>query len=104
MTGPTPDQMCVTTDTLRAEASVWDAQAGAMASIPTRLGPLSLTRVEAGIFQVVFGAYGEVLQQVLGRTSEGAQRMREVSATLHQVADAYDREEATVVQMMTHIY
>lgn len=101
---PTPDQVRADTNALRAEAGVWDAQAAAMAGIPPKLEALSLTRLQAGIFQVVVDAYGQVHQQVLGRTSEGQQRMREVSATLRQVADTYDREEAAHLHALKGIY
>lgn len=101
---PTPDQIHVATDALRTEAGVWDIQAAALAGIQPKVEALSLTRVQAGIFQVVFNAYGEVLRQVTGRTSEGTQRMWEVAATLRQVAGTYDREEATHVHAFKRIY
>jgi hypothetical protein len=101
---PNAGQVHVATDALRGEAGIWDAQATTMAGLQPKLAGLSLTRVQAGIFQVVFDAYAQLLQHVTDRTSEGAQSMRDVGTTLHQVADTYDREEATHVHAFKHLY
>lgn len=65
---------------------------------------LRLSRVEAGPFQVIFDAYGQVLDQVSARSSEAATAMAEFANTLRSVANTYDEEEAAGVHRMSNIY
>lgn len=104
MAVPTPDQIRVATDALRGEAGVWDTQSAAMADIRPKLDAVSLTRIQAGVFQVLFDAYTEVATKVRAATTEGALNMREVGTTLRQVADTYDREEAAHLHALKSIY
>lgn len=104
MPPPTQEQIRVATEALRTEAGVWDAQAAQM----NRIGPvaqgLRLNRIEAGLFQVIFDTYGQVIEQVIARAEEGGQRMTETADTLRSVADTYVREEADNTHMLNNIY
>jgi len=83
----------VATDALRTEAGVWDQQSGQMDAIATKVDGLRFNRLEAGVFQLVVGPYGELVDQVYGRTHEAGQRMKEIADTLRQVAKTYETEE-----------
>lgn len=91
---PTADQIRVAIEALRTEASVWDAQAAQTNRIGPMAEALRLNRIEAGLFQVIFDTYGQVIEQVIARANESGQRMTEIANTLRSVADTYDREEA----------
>jgi len=104
MAPPSKDQVRVATDALRAEAAVWDRQSSAMGKIVSQANGLRLERVEAGIFQVIFGTYSSVIDQVTARSKEGQQRMTDVANTLHEVADTCDEEEAENLHLLKNLY
>lgn len=104
MAPPTSEQITVATRALRTEAGVWDEESAEMAGIGPKGEGLRLNRVEAGLFQVVFDAYGQVIDQVIARSNEGAERMSEIATTLRSVADTYDREEAANTHQLKNIY
>jgi hypothetical protein len=101
---PTREQLQVATDALRTEAGVWDAQSAKMGEIVTKSADLRLSRIEAGIFQIIVGPYDAATDQVTNRCREGQQRMTEVATTLRQVADTYDAEEARNEHRLRNLY
>lgn len=104
MAPPTAEQIRVATEALRTEAGVWDGQAAQMNQIGPKAEGLRLNRIEAGLFQVIFDTYANVIEQVIARSNEGGQRMTEIAGTLRQIADVYDREEADNTHMLNSVY
>ncbi|GAA2832489.1 type VII secretion target [Crossiella cryophila] len=104
MAPPTADQVRAATAALRDEADVWDRQAGEMGEVVTLAEAMRLNRVQAGLFQLVFDTYTEVVNQVVDRSGEGVRRMGEVANTLRQVADTYEREEAANLHRIKGLY
>ncbi|MGQ0839137.1 hypothetical protein [Actinokineospora sp.] len=104
MSTPTADQIKVAIEALRADAKYWDTESTAMGTIGPKAEGLRLTRIEAGLFQVIFDAYADVLDQVIARSNEGRDRMTEVGTTLRTVADTYEQEEAANVHKLENIY
>jgi hypothetical protein len=101
---PTPGQVHVATDALRGDAAVWAEQAGAMGAAAAEAGDLAMTRLEAGVFQVLVDAYAEVQAHVTARSAEAHTVMTEVAGTLRAVADTYDREEARHEHALRNLY
>lgn len=92
-----PDQLRYATDELRGEAKIWDDQGVAMGQIAAAAEGLDLTRLEAGIFQLIVSPYNSVVQQVTARCREGQQAMSDIAETLVLVArdvEATDAEGA----------
>lgn len=104
MAPPTAQQIKTATDALRNEAGVWDKESGEMGKIGPKAEGLRLDRVEAGLFQVIFDAYKQVLDQVIARSNEGKTQMTDIGKTLRSVADTYDQEEAANVHKLKNIY
>lgn len=104
MAPPTQDQIDVATETLRGEARIWDAQSAELGKILPKAQELRFNRVEAGLFQIIFDTYGQVIDQVTGRVTEGQQRTAEVGNTLRSVADTYDQEEARNEHALRNVY
>jgi hypothetical protein len=104
MAPPTPDQVTVAIEALRTEAGVWDTQAESMANIKSKTEGLRLSRVEAGLFQVIFDTYEQVIDQVTARAGEGNKEMLDIGTTLRAVADTYEQEEADKVHKLRNIY
>jgi hypothetical protein len=104
MAPPTAEQVKVATDALRKEAGVWDTESGEMGKIGPKAEGLRLTRIEAGLFQVIFDTYGTVIDQVIARAGEGTKQMTDVGKTLRSVADIYDQEETAKVHKLKNLY
>jgi hypothetical protein len=88
-----PTGVKVATDTLRSEAGVWDRQSTQMGTVATTVDGLRFNRIQAGVFQLVVGSYGELVEQVHRHCLEAVPRMKEIADTLSQVANTYDAEE-----------
>ena len=104
MAPPTSDQITVATTALRTEAGTWDELSTEIGKIPTKAEELRLTRIEAGLFQVIFDAYDDVVDQVIARTNEGKKQMTDIGSTLRSVADTYDSEEAAGEHRLRNLY
>lgn len=104
MTHSGNDHIDVITDALRKEAGIWDGEAAEMGRIGPKAEELRLDRVEAGLFQVIFDVYGEVIDQVIARADEGRQRMTEIGSTLRTVADTYDRVDTDNAQNLQNVH
>ncbi|MCE7001634.1 hypothetical protein LWC34_02080 [Kibdelosporangium philippinense] len=104
MAPPTADQVKVAIEALRQEAGVWDQEADTTGNIATAAEELRLNRIEAGLFQVIFDTYSQVIDQVIARANEGKTQMTEVADTLRSVADTYEQEEAANVHKLKNIY
>jgi hypothetical protein len=91
MPDPTSESVTVKTDTLRAEAKVWDDQSGQLHTISQKATELSISRLRAGVFQVIVSAYSDVVKDVATRGKEGHDRMVDIATVLRRVAADYDR-------------
>jgi hypothetical protein len=101
---PSTENIKVATNSLRQEAGTWDSESAAMGSIPPKAENLRLTRIEAGLFQVIFDAYGQLIDQVIARSTEGTQQMTDIGKTLRSVANIYDEEEAAHEHRIKNLY
>ncbi|MFF3518303.1 type VII secretion target [Streptomyces sp. NPDC002573] len=94
----------VVTDALRTDARMWDRESERMGNIHQAAEGLRLSRIQAGIFQLLFAAYEEAIDQISARCAEGKQRMDEVATALIKNANAYDSREADVKQSIDGAY
>lgn len=101
---PTKEQLTVATNALRTDASVWDAQSTAIGDVVPKVQDLRLSRIEAGVFQVMVRPYDDVAEELTNRCGEGKARMIEIADTLHTVADTYDAEEAKNMHALRNLY
>lgn len=101
---PTAQEIKTATSALRTEAGVWDGQSAELAKIGPAVEALRMTRIEAGLFQVIVDAYEEVCTQVIGRANEGTTATAAIADTLVAVADTYDQEESENVHRLKNIY
>ena len=104
MSAPTPHDIRVATEALRADATRWTEQAGGIAVAADRAADLATTRLEAGVFQLLVDAYEEVRTHVTDRCTEGRTAMAQVAETLRAVADTYESEEARREHALRHLY
>lgn len=99
----TPD-IDVVTKKLRDEARMWDEQAKTLDGAYHAVEGMSLTRIEAGLFQIIFTAYQEAITHIAGRTREGKKCMEDIADALRENAKAYDRGEEEVTETVTGAY
>lgn len=104
MPPPGREEVAVDTAALRAEGNVWLEQSDRLEAITHKADGLRMTRLEAGVFQVLVSAYDDAVDQVTARCREGRARMSEVGETLRQVADVYDDEDRKVEHRFRDIY
>jgi uncharacterized protein YukE len=103
-TTPSKAEIHVATDTLRAEAGKWQQESQRLGNITQQVQAQDVTRLEAGIFQVVVDGYQQVVHAVATRCQEGQQRTAEIADTLRKAADTYDTEEAKNDHMIRNLY
>jgi len=101
---PTAQQIKVATDALRAEAGVWDTQSGQLGTIRSKVGELTFSRLEAGIFQVLVSVNDELVGHVTARCGEGSTQLAAIASTLRCVADTYDAEERANEHSFRNLY
>lgn len=94
----------VVTGRLRAEAHMWEKQAQSLSSVHHTVEGLRLTRIEAGLFQVIFNAYKGAINEVSQRTREGQARMDDIAEALRKNARAYDEGEDEVTHSIDGAY
>jgi hypothetical protein len=94
MGNPTAAEVKVATGALTTEAQKWDDNAPALTTINVTMAGMSLTRLEAGLFQIVYDAYEEVRAGLQDRAGEGASEFYEIGKTLRQVAKTYQDQDA----------
>lgn len=104
MTTPLGPQITVAVNALRAEARIWDDESDALAQLGSKAAGLRLTRIEAGLFQLVVDAYEQVIDQVTARSAEGRERLAQVGVTLRSIADTYEQEEAANEHRLRHLF
>jgi hypothetical protein len=104
MTAPTPDQIVAATGALRTEADLWAAQSNQLRETARRAEAVRLSRLEAGIYQIMVGPYNEVVDMVVARCLEGRQQMAQIAATLKRIADTYDDEERQGQHRLFNLY
>lgn len=92
------------TDALRVDARMWDRQSAEMGRIRNAAEGLRVTRLEAGVFQVVFSAYEDAVSQISDRCAEGRDRMDEIASALIKSANAYDNREADTTKSIEGTY
>ena len=93
MGDPTAAEVKVATGALEREAQKWDDNAPALTNINVTMAGMSLTRLEAGLFQIVYDAYEKVRAGLQDRAREGASEFAEVGRTLRQVGKTYQDED-----------
>ena len=101
---PSPEQVSVATNALRAEAGEWLAQSAALGTESAKVAEMEFGRLEAGLFQLIVGPYNDVIDAVAARCREGATAMTEIAATLRSVADTYDAEDKASEHRIRNIY
>lgn len=95
MTVPTPAEVAVATDALRSAAQFWDGQSAAMRLLAQRVSAREMTRLSSGPFQLIVGAYDDVVGVLARRCTDAGGAMVRIGETLRTVAAVYDAEDAS---------
>ncbi len=93
MANPTAAEVKVATGALETEAQKWDDNGPALTDINFQMAGMSLTRLEAGLFQIVYDAYEKVRAGLQDRAREGATEFYAIGKTLRQVGKTYQEED-----------
>jgi uncharacterized protein YukE len=101
---PSKEDIRVATEALRTEARTWDHQSDQLHAIARQADGLRLSRLEAGLFQVIVSTYDTLAEEITTRCRQGNQRMAELASALRHVADTYDEEERRGVHAFRDLY
>jgi hypothetical protein len=104
MPPPSKQDVQVATESLRAEATIWLHESDQLEAIAGKAEGLRMSRLEAGVFQLMVSTYDAAVDQVTARCREGRQRTTDIATTLRQVADTYDDEERRNVHRFDNLY
>lgn len=104
MTRPTPDEVHVACEALRAEGQSWQDHSGKLRVLSDKAAELEFGRVEAGLFQAMVGPYNDVIHAVMARCTEGSAATAGISGTLRQVADTYEAEDRAGAHQIKDVY
>ncbi|MFE4327993.1 hypothetical protein ACFRQM_00715 [Streptomyces sp. NPDC056831] len=94
----------IITDGLRTDAAMWDEQSAAIGGVAHKVESMRMTRIEAGLFQIIFTAYDSAIDQISARCTEGSSRMSEVADALIKNAKAYDNHEISTEKSVEDAY
>ncbi|MBC2875977.1 MULTISPECIES: hypothetical protein [Streptomyces] len=94
----------VITDGIRTDAGMWDKQSATLGGIHNTVEGLRMTRLEAGLFQILVSAYMDAVDQISSRTSEGRDRTKAVADALAVNARAYDDHEVDTTKSVEKAY
>ncbi len=100
---PTNEEMRIASGALKKEATKWDNEAPTLSSISATLAALGVTRVEAGLFQIMFGPYEQCRNTVEDRAKEGATEFATMADTLTSLSKTYhdlDAERADSIAQL----
>ncbi|MEU3222059.1 hypothetical protein ABZ695_02730 [Streptomyces sp. NPDC006976] len=92
------------TDALRAEAKMWDEQSDSMGQVAGAVQGMRMTRLEAGLFQMIVSSYSEAIDQISTRCLEGQVCMADVADALIKNANAYDNQEVDTTKSVEDAY
>lgn len=91
---PTDEEMRIASGALEKEATKWDAEAPRLTSVATTLSGMEMSRVEAGLFQIMFNAFETCRSTVEDRAREGAKEFTTMADTLVELSKAYRDTDA----------
>jgi hypothetical protein len=102
---PTPEQITVSLDALRADADQWTAAAGTMAAAAAAADG---QKVDASAFsfagQAAAAAYEDLRLKLAGLLHQGGVRFDSIAGALRASADAYEADEASGAHRLQNIY
>jgi len=105
MTQPTPAQIAVATDTLRAEAEVWRSLQDSLAEFARDSPRLQIIEyVDTTLFDEVLGAYNRATNLLITRCLDGSAVAEHIAEVLRAVADTYAEEEAANLHAQLTLY
>ncbi|MEO5853574.1 MAG: hypothetical protein ABIQ15_13780 [Nocardioides sp.] len=98
--GMSKEELRVAGNALNKESRLWSEEAPQLDWIETTLASMSLSRTEAGIFQIMYTAYEDCRSVVEGRAREGAAEFRLMGEVLLDISKAYqDADEAAADEL-----
>ncbi|MFJ1549104.1 hypothetical protein [Streptomyces sp. NPDC088246] len=94
----------VITDAIRADVVMWDEQAIAIGEVGAAIKGMQPTRLEFGLFQLIFGDYSDVIDHLSSRCAEGNAEMSKIADELLRNAKAYDDHEVETEKSVENAY
>ncbi|WP_063125933.1 type VII secretion target [Nocardia fusca] len=102
----TPSQQAITVaiGAVRGAATSWDEAAAALEEARLATEKTKFEQLEAGVFILAYEKYKGVPDFFADRMKEGIAVFNEIAATLRQVADTYEAEDAQNAHALNNLY
>lgn len=97
------EEVEVVVEALRSEAITWDENSGVVGQISSDVESLRMSRLQAGIFQIMVTAYNDAVDVVQSRCSEGTTNLADIATALRANADAYENQELEVTDSFSSL-
>ncbi|MBE6482638.1 MAG: hypothetical protein E7Z94_09785 [Actinomyces ruminicola] len=89
-------ELRVCTDAINKEADLWEDQSVETVGVSNAAVMLRMSRLQAGIFQVIVSANDDVCDLVSNACLHGSQEMDAVAVALRENSRAYQEQEAEI--------
>ena len=86
----------VTVDAIKKDADLWEKESSVGTSVATAATNLRMSRLQAGVFQIIVDTNNEVCDFVNAAGTRASQQMKAAAAALRANARAYAETEADV--------
>lgn len=102
----TPSQQAITVaiGAVRDAATSWDEAAAALEAARLATEGAKFGQLEAGVFILSYNSYKDIPDFFAARMAEGIAVFNEIAATLRQVADTYEAEDAQNAHALNNLY
>lgn len=85
----TDEEMKAASGALITEAGKWEEEAPNLTSIQSTVQGITMTRIEAGLFQILFDSYEACRSNIEARAGEGATEFTKMGETLREISKDY---------------
>ena len=94
----------VTVDAIKKDADLWEKESSVGTSVATASTNLRMSRLQAGVFQMVVNTHNEVCDFVNAAGTRASQQMNAAATALRENARAYSETEADVAASVPNGY
>ncbi|KRQ26892.1 MULTISPECIES: hypothetical protein [Mycobacteroides] len=101
---PSKKQLNVSIERMKTASNAWHAASEDLTKGSEKIADLKFSKLEAGIFQNAYQAYIDAASYVQDRMKEGASEAGNVSSTLQENAETYQREEDSNTHAIKGLY
>lgn len=94
----------VTVKAIKKDADLWEKKSSVGTSVATASTNLRMSRLQAGVFQMIVNTHNEVCDFVNAAGTRASQQMKAAATALRENARAYENTDAEVAASVPNGY